>query len=529
MAELLADTKLRLESVIKDNYPSVDIAPGTVLNELLIKLNAVLQNEIVNSTNALNQANSIASVINSATDTFSPIIDAIASNYNTSRGAGKKSVGKIKVIVTDNTSYFIKTGFTFNQPVINLNYIVKNDYSVVTNPTDVDELPLVKEGSLYYFIIPVEAEFIGAEYQVSDAAKFSIATGFSLTGFADALAYGSFVSGLPADTDKVLIARYQEGLSNKSLLTPKSILFRLQQLYPNVRDISIVGANDKEMTRSKHNIFGLSTLGMVDVYVRASLGAETIQITKTATQTNNVWSLSLGKNDVPGFYRIVSILPSGKGLTGTLLNTPVFNYSTAGVIPTNVVSNVREARFTKYQTCNVTFEYLVSDTTLDFDIVLAYQPNIKDIQDLFLNSDERIACADYLVKAVLPCFVSVGLRVHRRNPKVELPIDKIKQDIYNYINTIPFGDNLHVSKIIDICHNYDVLYVEFPIKLTGDIYTDSSTVLSISSTDLLVLPTDLSVGVSPKTTVFFADYFKTGTSDLLNKNSMSESISIEVI
>lgn len=529
MAETLDETKLRLETFMKESDPNVDVAPGSVLNELLIKPASKVQNPIMNDMDELNQANTVTKVIDSTVDTYNPIIDGIASNYNTSRGEGKKSVGKLKVYVAESGSFFLETGFAFNQPVLNLNYVVQTDYTVVTNPTDVDELALIAEGSLFYFIIPVEAEFIGAQYQVSDGAKFSVGTGFSITGFVDALAYGNFTTGLPADTDKVLIAKYQEGISNKSLLTPKSILFRLQELFPNTRDVSVIGANDEEMTRSKQNLFGLSTLGMVDVYVRTSLGPETIQITKTATKTDGTWAFSLDYSDVPGFYRIVSILPTGQSLSGTLLNETEFGYSTTGVSPCNVLNNVREARFTQYQTCDVLFEYESNETEADFDVVLSYQPDIGNIQDLFLNSDERIACADYLVKAALPCFVTVALKVHRRNPKEDLPTDLIKQDIYNYINTIPFGDDLHVSKIIDICHNYDVLYVEFPIRLTGDIYTDSSTVISISSGDTLTIPTDLTVGVSPKTTVFFADYFSSDASNVLNQNSMSDSISIEVI
>lgn len=529
MAETIQDTQLRLETIIRDNYPTVDIAPGSVLHELLIKLNAVLQNPITNATTELNQANAISEVIASETDTYSPIIDAIASNYNTTRGEGKKSIGKIKVIVTNQTNYFIRAGSVFYQPVVKLNYLVQNTYRVTSNPTETDDLALIKEGALYYFVIPVEAEFVGSEYQISDGAKFSTGDNFSLNGFVDAMAYGSFTSGLPTDSDKVLISRYQEGLSNKSLLTTKSIQFRLQELYPNVRDVSLVGANDAEMSRSKQNLFGLSTLGMADVYIRSSFGPETVQITKEGTQTNGVWSISLDSNDVPGFYRVISVLPSGAGLTGTLVNTVTYDYSLSGFVPANTINNVREARFSKYQTATIAFEYQSSETNLDFDVVVSYQPNIGEIQDLFLSSDERIACADYLAKAALPCFVSVGLTVQRKNPNVELPVEKIKQDIYNYINSIKFGEKLYTSKIIDICHNYDIQYVKFPINVSADIYTDSSTVISLKSTDTLSIPTDLSVGVSPKTTLFFADYFKSGASDVYSLNNMSESISIEVI
>lgn len=525
MAETISDTQLRLETFIKDNYPTADVAPGTVLSELLIKLNASLQNLITNDIADVGQTNAIATVLAATTDTYSPTIDAIASNYNTSRSAGKKATGKIKVILTGDNTYFLAKGFTFYQPVLKLNYVTETDYTLTADAAASDELNIVAEGSLFYALVPVVGESVGAEYQVSHETRFSLATTNSLTGFVDAYAYGNFTSGLPEDTDKELIARYQQGLTNKTLLTGKSILARLQESFPSVRQVSVVGANDSELTRSKHNAFGISTLGMADVYIRSTLGPETILITKTATQTDGVWSFSLDYNDVAGFYRIVSILPTGENFVGTIVNTQTFGFSTTGITPSNSITTNREGRFTKYQTCDVTFEYVSTATEKEFDVLIAYQPDIARIQDLFLDNDERILCADYLVKSVLPCNVSVSLKLHRKNSKVDLPVDKIKQEIYNYINTLPFGADLHISKLIDICHNYDVSYVEFPILLKGDIFTDNSTILSISSTDTLSIPTDLDLGVSPKTTMFFVDYF----GSTLSTNSMSDSISIEVV
>ena len=528
MSELLNDTKLRIEAFIAENAPDVDVAPGTVLNELLIKLNAVLQNPIVNDMLELDQGNTISEVLTSTTDTYNTLVDGIASNYNTSRNKGTKSTGKIKVTVASATSYFIRTGFVFYQPVLNLNYVVTNDYTVKTNTTNTNDIPLVKENGVYYFIIPVEAEDVGAEYQVPNNSKFSLGTSSVLTGFVDGSAYGDFTTGLPADTDKVLVSKYQQSISNKSLLTKNSILFRLQELFPNVSVISLVGAADEEMTRNKHNAFGISSLGMTDVYVRSSIGPASIQITKTATQTNGVWSVDFDYNDVPGFYRVVSVLPTGQNLSGSITNTATFSFSTSGLYPANSVTTDQEGRFTKYQTCNITFVYTSPATEADFDIVLSYQPDITEIQDLCLSNDERIACADYLVKAVVPCYVTVHLKLHRRDTSIDLDTASIKKDIYNYINTIPFGEKLYISELIDICHNYNVKYVEMPIVIAGSVYSPEGTILQITGTKYLEIPDRVDLGVTANTTLFFTDYFNSASSNV-NQSSMTESIGIEVL
>ena len=536
MSETIEDTKLRLEAFITENYPNIDTAPGTVFSELVIKMAAYLQNPIFNQLDTLNQASAISDVINSTTDTYSPAIDAIASNYNSSRFAGKKSQGKLKVYMANSSTTYINSGFVFLQPVVKLNYLVMTNYVITTNPTDVNHIKLNQQGSLYYFLIPVEAENVGTEYQLSDKTKLSLGPGETLTNFIEAEAYGNFTSGLPIDTDKMLISKFQQSLANKTLLTKNSILSRLKEIYP-VQTLSIIGANDAEMTRSKHNIFGLSTAGKADVYIRSSLGIETKRITKTATYnpTTQKWEFSMSVNDVPGFYRIISIIPTSQTdvnstfVGGTLLHTATFGIDTAVAGQINDIYTDAEGRFSVYQTCSVTVEYTGTTSemetgTCSFEVLVSNQPYLADIQNLFLDSDERIACADYLVKAAIPCFVSVSLKVYRRNPTVELPVDLIKQDIFKYINSLNFGETLIASKLVDICHNYDITHVELPVRITGSILGMDNSVTEISSNNELIIPTNYAAGVTPNTTLFFADYYNTSSTE-----TMSESIDIKVV
>lgn len=535
MAESIEDTKLRLEAFITENYPNIDTAPGTVFSELVIKMAAYLQNPIFNQLTELNQANAIAEVLSSTADTYSSAIDAIASNYNTSRFAGRKSQGKLKVYLSGNSNIYINSGFIFLQPVIKLNYVVNSSYVITSNPTQANHIRLIQQGSLYYFIIPVEAENVGTEYQLSDKTKLSLGSGLTLNNFIEAEAYGNFTSGLPIDTDKILISKFQQSLANKTLLSKYSILSKLKETFP-IQTLSIIGANDPEMTRSKHNIFGLSTAGKVDVYIRSSLGIETNRVTKSATYNSSTgkWDLTLTADDAPGFYRIISIVPtqatsSSNVVSGTLLYSTSFNYDSTKSAQVNDIYTIAEGRFSTYQTCAVAIEYTgtaaeIAAGTRDFDILVSNQPYLAEIQNTFLDPDNRIACADYLVKAALPCFASVALKVYRRNPTVELPVNLIKQDIFKYINSLDFGDTLLASKLIDICHNYDITHVELPVRLSGSIIGLDNSITEIQSNNELSIPTNLAKGISSNTTLFFADYYN--TSDV---ETMSESIDINVV
>lgn len=530
MSETVNDTKARFEAFIQESYPDADIAPGSVLSELLIKLSAVVHNETYTEIQALSQVDSVEAALASTTDTFSPAIDKFASNYLTVRSQGKKSAGKLKVYVARNRAYQVRANTTFTQPALNLNYLATVDYNVSPNPED-DELQLYTVGDQYFFILPVEAAEAGTQYQVSNKTKFTLATGSNIVEFVSAEAYGNFTSGLAIETDKELIARIKSGLSNKGLLSPISIESNLQARDLSVQSLSIVGAGDEEMKRSKENDFNISTLGMADVYVRTSRGPETVTVTVNATKTGTgTWELEL-TDEAPGFYRIVSIFPPNSNLVGSLeIAQEAYGYSTEGYDRTNTVKSAQEARFTRYQTCSVEFVYAESPLLnigdqMEVEVTVSYQPNIGELQSIFVEDEERIACADYLVKAVVPCFVSLNLMIYKKYATDTIPTDKIKQDIFNYINTIPFGDDLHVSKIIDICHNYSVKRVDLPVTINGEILGTDGSVVSITNTDTLQIPTDLDKGISKNTTQFFIDYYKPDGDGI----NLIDNIGIEVL
>jgi hypothetical protein len=152
--------------------------------------------------------------------------------------------------------------------------------------------------------------------------------------------------------------------------------------------LSVCGANDAEMLRSKQNALGLSTFGKADVYVRSSLGPEIKQIVKSARkESGSLWTMTLDNSDIPGFYFIQSLLPVSPNmdLSGTLLIKNI-NYGTAVYANSrnNEINSNAEGRFTKYQTANLTFEYnespsVPAGTRMDFEVHASYQPKFQGI------------------------------------------------------------------------------------------------------------------------------------------------------
>jgi len=474
--ETIETTKIRLEAFILETAADADVSPGSVLGELVLKLSSSIHNELINKgIDDLSQARTVQDALDSATETYSDNVDAIASNYNTYRNQGSKVTGSIKVEVSASRTYFLEKNFTFVQPNLKFNYVTSQAYEVTPNtPTTANQLKLNNVNGKFYFIVPVLAEEVGAEEvagnknntQVTNRTRFDIGGTSKLTGFVGAEAYGNFTSGSNRETDREVITRFKEGLSYKGLSSPKAMTSVFKDTFPEFKALSVVGSNDAEVGRAKSNLFGISTLGMADVYVRTSTGIETKTVDIIGTKKDSTtWTFTIGSGIVPGFYRIISIAPkTSTSFDGTyLVTSQVYDYEYSTDSNNNFISSTADARYTKYQTCAVEFAYVSanpSSTSETFTVTLSYMPIVKDIQDYILSDDNRIVSADYLVKAVVPCNISLGLNLYRKSINDTLPIADIKRDIFDYINSIPFGEDLVVSNIVDICHNYNIKRVD---------------------------------------------------------------------
>lgn len=521
MSEILENTVARLATFISENYSDIETGPGSVINELLIKLAAAVQNKQYNLISELLQSNSVSSVLSSGTDTYSPVLDAVASNYNTVRHNGAAAAGKLKITVSSDAGYVLREGFKFLQLALNLEYALLSEIRVSSKPVAaLDELQLFSADGLYYFIVDVVASGVGAEYQVPSGTVFSLYPKNFISGLVKIEAYGSFSSGASKETDRELVANFKNNLGNTRFESAAGIAHNFKNTFSGFQTLSVCGANDNEMLRSKQNVLGISTFGKADVYVRSSVGLETRRITKSATKiADNTWQVLIDNSDAPGFYTVKSIIPVtvDVSLGGTLVPTSTdFGWDIYSGQRNNEIHSRGEARFTKYQTATVTFTYTevptapIKDKAL-FELSLTGQPNIKEMQDLLLGDAQRLACADYLVKAVVPCMVSFEISLTKKtavDTYESLNLQQLKKDIFMYVNTLPFGEELHASNIVDLCHNYKIKRVNLPLRMTGIVLPPDGPPITITSTDVLYIPNRPDIGVTPKTALYFTDYYR---------------------
>lgn len=507
---------------------TADVTPGSVLHELVVKSLANAQLQFSEEIDKLKQGKTIVEALAATGDTYHEAIEKIASNFDTVRNQGQKSSGSLKLTVNVNKTYFFPAGFSFSQPGLGFDYVAAKTYSA--NDTGEADLLLKQEGGLYYIIFPVEGMALADEANVSNGAKFILSTPGGLPEFVEATAYGNFTNGQSKETDRELIARFKTGMSAKNLLSSVSINAALRDVAPGFQEASVVGIGDPELDRNKHNLFGISMPGMADVYVRTANSVATRTVSLVAnklTSGPNIgrWQLYFGANIVPGFYRIISIVQSRGDFLGTqqLLSTS-YGVDTTVIPRANTVPTVKDARFTRYQTCSVLFNYISAAASAVFDVTVEHMPHLAEAQALFLADKTRVPGADYLVKAVVPCNVSLSLKLHRRSATQEVDVAGIRRDIFKYVNGLPIGASLSASNIVNIAHSYNLKQVELPVLLTGTILlpaTAGNQTIVIRGTDSLEIPHRPLVGVTSRTTAFFLSYFDSSGKENIGVHLMS--------
>ncbi len=569
--ETLVQTQERLVAFIQEYcaQPSVnllvDLSPGSVLNELLIKLSAALHQQLQTTIAASTPVASVKAALDATADTYSEAIEQVASNYNVTRDLGSQVIGTVKLQVEASRVYYLGNSFQLVHPGSGAVYTTSKSYRV--DPSATEDLPndgilrLYKEGSRWYFLLPVQSVDTASSVSVPhNSALVLNDANTTLPGYVDgsARAFGNFSGGRAKETDRQLISRFQSGLSARGLLSPQSMQSVLPEVFPSLFTqssdrkavLSVVGATDPELNRGRNTVFGITQFGLADVYVRTakSIRVETFNVTAKyqlytppVGEAYNTWVIVLDET-VSGFptwfYDVVGIKYADS--SGTVQTTAAATVEFSAPSRTanslsggNVITEADAARFSKYQVCtittslpNATTSPPVAGTTLhEVQLTVSYMPGIGEIQDFFLQSAQRILTADYLVKAVIPCSLSVNLLLDRGNVSTPDATTKqqIREAICSYINGLPFGEEVAISRLIDICHNFNIRRVDLPVTLNGTILVPTAgkthKYVPLSSTDVLTIPhspVHQNYGVSAKTTMFFIDYNDTEGRDTIS-------------
>ena len=505
-----------ISTYITNRFPSVDVTPGTTLYDLVIRPAAIVYLTNRAQLEAFRATGSILGIKNNPSLANSSVLDSIVSNFLIERRTGTSVTGNLRVNVSRNSSYLIQQGQQFTAP----NGLVYESISTINAtinpslPTDVQLYASDATNTQWYFIVPVIAQNTGTQYILSGQPQFTMTP--SMANLISIFAFGGFNSATNGETNDELISRIPDALSARNLVSRSSIRSVLKSNFSSVISVGVCGFGDAALRRGADNIFGIKTGGVADVWVKTAPYPESRSFQIVANKvdssaTGDIFEFTVSSDLFPGHYFVSSITDASQPI-GVIGSFPIVSQSKS--IPSSgtqhVMSSSDQGAYSIYQSTTVRFNVppdlnsqpVYSGTNVTFNVEVIGCPDIDTLQNYVGNYETRPAGMDYLVKAAIPCFISISpITVHGVS---STDVGAVIQAICNYINTLQSGDSISVDSIISSIKDITgVQRVELPITISGRIVCPDGSFIDIFSNDLLEIKTVASKQVSPDSVAFF--------------------------
>lgn len=425
-----ADAFEYILQLLKDHDPEIGWALEP-LSSMVVKPHAYLYQTL------LDDANQFIDGILLQGDLSDSFVDKLAAVYGLTRKEGNPAQISIKLYLTNRTTTTIPAGTSFT--LQDVEFITTQAYTGVLSSDLVtsDNIKLIKDDSIGpYFFIDAEATTLQA---------VSLNIGDELTTSASNVSQAivdSFISGNDAETNEELLARIKQRFAAPQTGTPSQITSLILTQFSDIFAVKVIGFNDPELTRKQI----LGGAAEVDVYVKSSKTISSVTLTKNAslTSTYGDWEILIGPDDAPGFLDVQNLQFDD----GSLITDYTVEYF--GQSSNNSYEDSSDLRFSIYQEARIKFKHEAKASGLSVgdqqstQIQLYVDPNLKSITENI--SDLLSAEMDVLIRAAIPCFVTLFIRIKGASNNIN--VAAIKSNIADEINSNAFNLPFELSNVI---------------------------------------------------------------------------------
>ncbi len=519
VAQLFAETT----QLVQEAYPAVELIRGPIHDLVLHLAGGVLSGLVQTNVDRVLQSRSLLAISEDPTLDDPTLVDHILSNHRISRDPGSRATGEITIVVSADETTIIPAGlgFTANGLVFlaDTAFTGRSTTGAITSITDRALRPL-GDGT-FAFTITATAELEGAAGNIRRGTKMVPAA--LPSRYVTAYAARDFNDGFAAETNQELLDKLVQGDAAKTMGGRENLIALIKHQTPFERtlDYSVIGFGDAEMQRDQHWIWPSSGGGRVDVY--AQTRAMPISTNKTVTATlvdstaaGTVWQFTRDREVSPGFYQVERIvhLDAGSDDPGyeVTFDQRGYDLSGSGLIP-DITSSL-EAAYTRYQTAVIRFldtdtlgtGLTVGTSTAEYQIAILGMPLIAELQEFV--SDRAIAnrASDTLIKAPVPCFLSVTFDLRKGLGESTPDLDAIANALADEVNEMGFTGQLHASQLAAVVHDQLIgKQATGAMDLFGRIRRGDGTLGYIRSDSILRIPDDPARLVTGRTTLFILD------------------------
>lgn len=510
--EQVADSQAFIKNFLSDKFPSMDLEPGRVLHDLVLKAGAYVHVLNQEDMDRLRRSSSLYEIEQDPSLADENTVDRVISNYLIARRTGTKAGGQVTIIISDNTTTTVGEGAIF--VANNLNFVTTQPFiGTAGSLTTTYSRPIVErtDGS-YSFTIDVVAEATGSAYLLKQDTRMVWTR--PTANYIDSVVEEDFTGGVNTETNEDLLNRMQDGISTKVMGGRDNIAALIRENFPSVGVISQPGNGDPEMIRDQ--VFGISAGGKVDIYPRTA----TTPIMQTLTKAcllidadEHIFQMTLLRDDYPGFYEVRSIKPVGAGETeGSLEVVQEVRGVDESDLPYNApkIMDINEGAYSRFQTAVIQFKSPTTSVTgltpgsssVNFEADVLGLPYIKDIQDFVSARGRRAPSTDYLVRAPIPMLIGVSIIIGRTVNDEDVNTDAVKNAIAADINDIGFIlGRVPASYVIDAAYTALTgdMVVKSPVQLIGALRKPDGDYVVLRSQTELVVPEYPGTTVSSRT------------------------------
>lgn len=521
--------------MLQTSHPGISLRRGTVLRELLVRPAAEVYAACSNRLDESMRCRSLELLKESGKATNEEI-DAILSNFSMSLYTGRNASGLLFVQVSEDMSYGIPADTVFTSPD-GLRFVLAHSYVATSADVSGDAYLKLKqtENGSWYFLLPVEAESPGSEYELEPGVRFD--TSFEFSGLVGITSYVKFSGGVDAQTVDDAISKLETAVSVRGFDSRTAIVSTLLDRNCGnfsgiVRSCGIAGYGDAEQIRDKANVFGIATGGKVDLFVRSFDAPSVVTLPKAGvwSSEHNAWLIRLTHDEIPGYYSVRSVtasnvqpafgLSGGDSLvsSGSLPVEEAFDVS-SDVPPFHFLPpDPRGAAWTSWRNVTLLVGNGDSDTVPEdgeskgFSVAVYASPAIAAVQEYVDRVDVRTLKNDMVVRAAPVCLVSISACVGVSAGSPAPDLSAMRSAVAAYVNSRSFVPRLTASEIVAVLKEFGISRVEMMhgrpggFRMEGRIRKASGEVVRLHGPDLDVAafadPANL---VTPNTVCFGAN------------------------
>ncbi len=502
-----------LATVLAERYPELDLSADGGLDGIVTHLNAVVGGiqQVANEKQLAARSLLLATADPEAVDP--ELVDLVLSNFRVTRQAGKFARGEVLLVLNQSTVTVVQSGVAFTAN--GLTFQTEADYAGrpvgAALISDRDRTLRPYPGDLFAFQVPVVATIEGAGSNIKRGTKMTMTR--APGNVVQVMAATDFSGGRSEETNSDMVQRLETGIAARSWGGRVNIraLLTAQEAF-ELQAMTIAGMNEPEQLRDRHGIIPLASGGKLDIYVKTAARPTSIVIEKTATcveQTvaGSSWQVVIDPADAPGFYEAVEITDTVSGDVGDIQQDTRFVGSTAFDRACDIDSAV-EVAYTAFQAASLRFEtpaLLSPGTQRIFRLVLSIMPNIGAMQTFCSGYDTGPPAADVLVRAAIPCEVSVGMKVYAPVGAI-VDSDSIGEAVAGYINSTGFIGQLSAADIAYAAKNVIPSDHQIgEISLVGTIRAADGQIVTATAADVLRIPSHPELLVTERTVAFISE------------------------